>query len=97
MGHWAKLIDPAQKVFEGQFTVRFYKDKIQTDGYCFHCQSRTQFTHNLSKGQAAAIERDQQYRENVKSLMADMLQQNHQCGLLYVDKDDMDEVFKGKS
>ena len=97
MGHWAKLVDPSRKVFEGEFAVSFYKDRIICRGICFHCQSRVEFARLMSKSQARQAETDEQYRKNLKEMMADILQDQHQCGLLYVDKDDMDEVFKGNA
>ena len=87
------MLDAAQKIFEGEFRIHFYGDRAVINGYCWHCQSKVHYELRLEPSQARAIERDQQFRKNIGDYLADELQRNHQCGLLYEGRDRIEDVL----
>lgn len=93
-GHLSRLVDPTQKVFEGEFRVAFYHDRIVVNGYCFHCQSKAIFEIPLSRGEARQLEHDGQYRDNMADYAADQLQRHHQCGLIYDNRHNVEDLEK---
>ena len=88
----ARLVDPTQKIFEGEVTTQLYKNRIITKGYCWHCQSKVYLELLLTEGEANQSEQDPQFRNNLIELEKDRLQDYHQCGLLWDGKDNVEEL-----
>lgn len=85
---------PERKIFEGEFKIHFYNDRVTANAYCWHCKSKIHQEFRITKAQFNAIEKDEQYRKNVCELLVDRIQENHQCGLLHEGKDLLNDVFK---
>jgi len=90
----SSLVDPLRKVFEGKVDVKFYNDRATADGYCWHCKSKVHVQLMLTRAQGRAIEHDDQFRKNCWDLLADKLQSDHQCGLLYDGLDNIEDLNK---
>lgn len=81
-GKIGRLLDPSQKMFEGEYVVTIYTAVIVSQGYCFHCRSRSTFEMPITPGQSKQLEYDLQYRKNMEELAVENLEKHHQCGLM---------------
>lgn len=88
----AHLTDPRFKMFEGAVRVKFYNDRMTADGYCWHCKSKVHVQVRLTRAQSKATEHDAQFRKNMFDLLADKLQDDHACGLLFEGKDNIEDL-----
>ena len=93
---WSKWVDPHQKIFEGPVSVKFWTDRLEVRGNCFHCRSKIDFCYLLSKADARAAETDHQYRKNLFQLCAERLENDHQCVLLDQGKETV-AIFFGQA
>lgn len=84
----SRLVDPTQKIFEGDVKTQLYKNRVLTTGTCWHCGSKTYLELELSAGEARQSEVDEQFRTNIIEREKDRIQEMHQCGLLADGKDD---------
>lgn len=92
-GKLESRLDPSRKVFEGEVTVTFYNDRLVSEGYCWHCKSRTEMQTMMTPGEARQILMDPQFKINMVELAKDDLQKHHQCGLLAEGKDRIEDVW----
>ena len=86
------LVDPLRKIFEGAVKVKFYNDRATADGYCWHCKSKVHVQIRLTPAQARDAEHDEQYRKNLFDILADKLQDDHQCCLLFEGRDLIEDL-----
>lgn len=93
-GKLERLLDPTQKIFEGDVKVEFFGDRMICKGYCWHCKSRTEMVTMLDEGEAKQLLCDPQFQRNLVELAKEDLQNDHQCGLLYEGRDVIEDVFK---
>lgn len=89
----SRFLDVKQKVFEGPVECKFYSDRVESTANCYHCRSLIFFTLKLSRGEAMQVDADQQFRKNLFDLCCDGLVEDHQCGLIYDGRDNMNDVF----
>ena len=85
LGRLARMVDPTQKIFEGETKVSIYEDRLEISGYCWHCKGSMIASYGLTRGEYAQVEKDEQFKQNVMDLAADRLQDHHQCGALIHD------------
>ena len=89
----ARLVDPTQKIFEGEVKTQLYQNRVISTGYCWHCKSKVYLELELSPGEARQSEWDEQFRTNLIEAEKDRMQVYHQCGaLLYDGKDDVETL-----
>ena len=84
----SRLVDPSQKIFEGEVKTTLYSNRVITVGRCWHCDSKTYLELELTRGEARQSEIDEQFQKNLIEREKDRLQDMHQCGLLWDGKDD---------
>ncbi len=84
----SRLLDPSQKIFEGEVTTQLYSDRLISKGYCWHCKSKVYLELQLSPGEARQSEYDEQFQKNLVEREKDRIQELHQCGLLWDGKVD---------
>lgn len=92
-----KYLNPDLNIFEGPISVRFYSDRMVAKARCFHCSAPIDYTIHMTKSQAAAVEKDAQYKKNLFDLAGDKLQEDHQCYTrLDAGKDNLKDLFPGR-
>ena len=87
-------LDAALKTFEGPVNFKLWNDRLTADGLCLHCQSKVHHELRLTRRQAAAATRDEQFHRNLQDLLADKVKTDHQCGLIYEGRDTIEDLYR---
>ena len=95
-GKLSRLVDPSQKIFEGEVMTTLYDSGVvSTVGRCWHCKSNVYLELELTPGEARQAVADAVFKNNIIEREKDRLQEMHQCGaLLHDGKDVIDDVWR---